>query len=124
MKKIRLVLPLLAAIALTIAFTQCAKDTACKAVIKVYYSDNGIDTGQVAANCQVEIGTSSNFASYAQAVGTTDNNGVFEHTFKYEAVLPVIATITKPDGMIYYGSTQIALKPGETVTQPLLILPK
>ena len=107
MKKFRFILPLLAAIVLTIAFAQCTKDTKCKA-----------------ANVQVEIGTNSNFAQFAQATGTTDNNGVFEHTFDYEAVLPVIASITKPDGRMYYGSTQIALKPGETVEQPLLIMPR
>ena len=76
MKKIRFILPLLAAIVLTIAFAQCTKDTKCKAVIKVYYSETGIDTGQVAANVQVEIGTNSNFAQFAQATGTTDDNGV------------------------------------------------
>ena len=124
MKKIRFILPLLAAIVLTIAFAQCTKDMKCKAVIKVYYSETGIDTGQVAANVQVEIGTNSNFAQFAQATGTTDDQGVFEHTFDYEAVLPVVASITKPDGRMYYGSTQIALKPGETVVQPLLILPR
>lgn len=124
MRKFSFILPLIAGLILIFACAQCKKDTSCKARIIVYYSETGIDTGAVAAGVTVEIGKNSNFAEFAQAEGTTDNNGIFECEFPYEAVLPVVATITKPDGRMYTGSTQISLKPGETVEQPLLIMPR
>ncbi|MCQ2286079.1 MAG: hypothetical protein MJZ76_04310 [Bacteroidales bacterium] len=110
----------------------CKKDTACGALIRVYFSENGIDAQEAAAGAHVLIGTNANYADFAKAEGYTNGEGVFEYEFKYEASLDVVVETTRPFfvddstmvDMPYKGTSQIKLEPGETVEVNVLILPE
>ena len=67
-------------------------------------------------------------ADFAKAEGYTDQNGVFTHTFKYEALLDVeavydsswIDTNNIQHRDYYVGTGRVKLEPGEAVEQYIL----
>jgi len=127
-KKISTLLVLLIAVALAITFSECKKDESCKVRIICCQSNTGVDTGAVIPMCNVEIGK-DDYADYAHTVGVADASGVFEYTFKLEALLDVEAnaTVTEtvngvPEQFEYAGVGQIKLIPGETVEKTILLL--
>jgi len=130
MKKISY-LPILILLILCCAVS-CKKDRSCGTLIRVYYSENGQDAEEPAANALVQIGTNANYADFAKAEGYTDGEGVFEWTFKYEASLDILVTTTRPYfvndstmvDMPYKGTSQVKLEPGETVEVTVLVLPE
>lgn len=123
---------LLLCVSCVLLVSQCKKDTICHAKIKAYYSENGIDILEPAANAYVRIGTNTNYADFARAEGYTDADGVFTWDFKYEASLDVVAEnsrelwINENESVqaTYRGSSQIKLVPGETVEVTILLLPE
>lgn len=102
--------------------TQCRKETTCDAIVKVYFSSNGIDAEEPASGAWVTIGDNDNYADFAKASGNADGEGIFKHTFKYEAALEVVATGSK-DNVEYAGSGQIKLIAGEAVEIIVLMIP-
>lgn len=125
--KTRLFIPIVICLFSLLLCTQCKKDTTCKAIVHVYFSSNGIDADEPAAGAYVAIGQNANYADFAKAEGNANEQGVFEHTFLYEASLEVRATASRVgvDGMPipYAGTTQIKLEAGETTEVDLLIIP-
>lgn len=130
MKKIAVLFYALAVTTLLVAFTQCKKEPVCELVLRVHTSTTGADTAAPLPGAYVRIGLEDNYADFAKAEGYTDKNGVFTHTFKYEAVLDVIVsydTTYYVDEVYhrdaYYGTGRVKLVPDETVDQVLLVMP-
>jgi len=128
--KIKIFIPIIISFFALTVCTQCKKDMTCKALIHVYYSNNGIDAEEIAPGAYVIIGQNANYAEFAKAEGSTNEHGVFEHTFLYEASLEVVATGVRtiyvnddPLEVPYSGTTQIKLEPGETTEIDLLMIP-
>ncbi|HHU46565.1 MAG TPA: hypothetical protein P5134_03580 [Bacteroidales bacterium] len=124
--KTRLFIPIVICLFSLFLCTQCKKDKSCKAIIHVYFSNNGIDAEEPAAGAYVAIGQNANYADFAKAEGYTNEQGIFEHSFLYEASLEVYATSSKDVGdvpIMYAGATQIKLEAGETTEIDLLIIP-
>jgi len=129
--KTRIFIPIVICLFALAVCTQCKKDTTCKAIIHVYFSNNGIDAEEVAPGAYVTIGQNDNYAEFAKAEGAANDLGVFEHTFLYESSLEVIATATRSvyindsvsTPVPYAGSTQIKLEAGETTEIDLLMIP-
>lgn len=130
MKKLGLLLPVIICAFLAVISVQCKKDHDCRMRITCHISNDGIDTGEVVAKAHIVVGKEK-YADYARAEGYTDNNGVFEHTFRLPALLDVKATYCtdtlwtadSSDFTIKYyaGSTQIQLDEGETVDKIILM---
>ncbi|MEI8201583.1 MAG: hypothetical protein WCH34_01130 [Bacteroidota bacterium] len=117
MKKIifkALLLPAIFA-ASTFFFTNCAKETDCKAVITVKFL---YDTNFVVPNAYVKLDKYD-----IVATGTTDASGRFTTTFKSEAILDVFASIdTSTTGFPpLTGTGTIRLKPGETAEKSIFV---
>lgn len=128
MKKIAIAFYALAAICLVTLFTQCKKEPVCDLVLHVHKTTTGIDTADALPHCLVNVGLEDNYADFAKAEGYTDQNGVFTHTFRYEALLDVMAvydsTWVDDDDVshrdYYVGTGRVKLEPGETVEQYIL----
>lgn len=128
----RLSVVLLVCVGCVVLFSECKKDTTCHAAIKAYYSENGVDILEPAANAYIQIGTNTNYADFARAEGYANEEGVFTWDFKYEASLDVVAENTREYWVnenesvqaTYRGSSQIKLVPGETVEVTVLLLPE
>ena len=138
MKKIAVLFYALAVTTLLIAFTQCKKEPVCELVLRVHTTTTGVDTAGPLPRAFVRIGLEDNYADFAKAEGYTDDNGVFMHTFKYEALLDVMITydstyytyFTVDDHLdsvyhhdAYYGTGRVKLVPDETVDQIILVAP-
>ncbi len=128
MKKLAIAFYALAALCLVTLFTQCKKEPVCDLVLHVHKTTTGIDTADALPHCLVNVGLEDNYADFAKAEGYTDQNGVFTHTFKYEALLDVMAVydstwvdtndIQHRD--YFVGTGRVKLEPGETVEQYIL----
>ncbi|MBP5557806.1 MAG: hypothetical protein J6X65_08905 [Bacteroidales bacterium] len=128
MKKLAIAFYALAAFSFVTLFTQCKKEPVCDLVLHVHKTTTGIDTADALPHCLVNVGLEDNYADFAKAEGYTDQNGVFTHTFKYEALLDVMAVydstwvdtndIQHRD--YFVGTGRVKLEPGETVEQYIL----
>ena len=128
MKKLASAFYALAAFSFVTLFTQCKKEPVCDLVLHVHKTTTGIDTADALPHCLVNVGLEDNYADFAKAEGYTDQNGVFTHTFKYEALLDVMAVydstwvdtndIQHRD--YFVGTGRVKLEPGETVEQYIL----
>lgn len=128
MKKLAIAFYALASLCLVTLFTQCKKEPVCDLVLHVHKTITGIDTADALPNCFVRVGLEDNYADFAKAEGYTDQNGVFTHTFQYEALLDIEAVydytyvdtndITHRD--YYIGTGRVKLEPGEAVEQYIL----
>ena len=140
MKKIAVLFYVLAITTLLVAFTQCKKEPVCELVLHIHTTNTGVDTADALPRAFVRIGLEDNYADFAKAEGYTDENGVFTHTFKYEALLDVIVTYDSTyysyytigddnhlDSVYhqdsYYGTGRVKLIPDETVEQVILVTP-
>lgn len=129
MKKFAVVLYVLATVALLAVCTQCKKEPVCEAIIHVHKTLTGLDTADAVPNCYVTIGQDDSYAEFAKAEGYTDANGIFSHTFRYEALLDVVATysntyVNENNQEIYEhgtGANRIKLVPGEVAEIVVLI---
>lgn len=129
MKKIAIAFYFLATIALLTFCVQCKKEPVCELILRIHKTNTGIDTADVLPNAYVRVGLEDNYADFAKAEGYTDKNGVFTHTFKYEALLEVAVTYDSTyfnsDSVMvrdyYLGSGRVKLEPGETVDQVILV---
>ncbi|MCR4964675.1 MAG: hypothetical protein K6A41_03370 [Bacteroidales bacterium] len=131
MKKIRIFIPILLAVIAVFTFSQCKKNHDCTMHLECYYSDNGIDTGDVCSNVHIVVGKEE-YADYARADGYTDANGVFEHIFPYPALLDVVATkadtiwneedSTVVEVKYYTGAAQVQVNDGETTSKTILMV--
>ncbi|MCQ2263837.1 MAG: hypothetical protein MJZ70_06090 [Bacteroidales bacterium] len=128
MKKFAFVCYALLAVCLVALFSQCKKEPVCDLVLRVHKTTTGIDTADAIPHCFVRVGLEDNYADFAKAEGYTDQNGVFTHTFRYEALLDVQAvldtTYTDTNNVAHHdyfvGSGRVKLEPGETVEQYIL----
>lgn len=130
MKKIAVLFYALAVTTLLVTFTQCKKEPVCELVLRVHTTTTGVDTAGPLAGAYVRIGLEDNYADFAKAEGYTDKNGVFTHTFKYEALLDVVVSYDStyyiddvPIREQYYGAGRVKLVPDETVDQVILVTP-
>ena len=142
MKKIAVLFYALAVTTLLVVFTQCKKEPVCELVLRVHTTTTGVDTAGPLPMAYVRVGLEDNYADFAKAEGYTDQNGVFTHTFKYEALLDVIVTydstyytyFTVGEGDnahldstyhhdAFYGTGRVKLVPDETVDQLILVTP-
>ena len=129
MKKIVLACYAILAVALVVLFAQCKKEPVCDLVLHVHKTTTGIDTADAVGHCYVRIGLEDNYADFAKAEGYTDNNGVFTHTFQYEALLDVEAvydsTYTDTNDVThrdyFVGAGRVKLEPDETVESYILV---
>ncbi len=102
--------------AFTLLFTNCAKETECKAVITVKYL---YDTNIVIPNAYVKLEKYD-----ISATGITDMSGRFPVTFKSEAILDIFASIDTSTTHLFpllTGTGTIRLKPGETVEKSVFV---
>ena len=142
MKKIAILFYALAVTTLLVVFAQCKKESVCELVLRVHTTTTGIDTAGPLPRAYVRVGLEDNYADFAKAEGYTDANGVFAHTFKYEALLDVVITydstyytyFTVGEGNdayldsvyhhdAFYGTGRVKLIPDETVDQLILVTP-
>ncbi|MBO4646307.1 MAG: hypothetical protein J5642_07325 [Bacteroidales bacterium] len=138
MKKFVFACYVLVATALLLCFTQCKKEPVCDMVLHVHKTVTGLDTADALHHCFVQVGLEDNYADFAKAEGYTDQNGVFTHTFKYEALLDISAVYDSTYYVYNYdenhevtdstlvrdyfvGSGRVKLEPGETVEQYILV---
>lgn len=129
MKKSLILIPFLAVV-LLLAFTQCKKDYNCGLKIICNYTTNGTDTGAVVPGATLTIypnavtsGRTVHPAIENGKDAVTDDNGIYEHTYPYEALLTVTAdytdTVTHKN---YHGTAQIKLQEGEVVEKTVLMM--
>jgi len=109
----------IAVISLIALLSTCKKDTECKAVVTVkYYSDTTI----VVPNANVSISKGD-----VKSTGVSDASGIFNTSFKLEAILDVYAEkdtatiVHTPPVPLLTGAAVIRLKPGETVYKTVFI---
>lgn len=129
MKKFAIACYALLAVGLMMLFAQCEKEPVCDMVLHVHKTTTGIDTADALPNCFIRVGLEDNYADFAKTEGYTDVNGVFSHTFQYEALLDVEAvydnTYLDENEMAhrdyFVGSGRVKLEPGETVEQYILM---
>ncbi len=139
MKKIAVLFYALAVTTVLLICTQCKKEPVCELLLRVHTTTTGVDTAEALPNAYVRVGLEDNYADFAKAEGRTDFNGIFSHTFKYEALLDVVVTCdttyyeyithedehidTIPHHVSYYGTGRVKLVPDETVDQVILVSP-
>ena len=130
MKKIAVLFYALAVVTLLAVFNQCKKEPVCELVLRIHTTNTGVDTAAALLGAYVRVGLEDNYADFAKAEGYTDANGVFTHTFKYEALLDVVVTYDSSyyiDEVYYhdafYGTGRVKLIPDETVDQVILVTP-
>ena len=129
MKKSLLLIPVIA-VALLLTMTQCKKNYNCGLRVTCYFSTNGLDTLDKVSGASLIIypGAVAPGRTVHQAIeegreGITDKNGMYEHTYPYEALLNITATYTDTvDNIEYRGTAQIKLQEGETVEKAILMM--
>jgi hypothetical protein len=136
MKKSLFFIPVIALVIL-LTMTQCKKDYNCGLKVVCYYTTTGLDTGKTVAGANLDIypgsvasGRTVHPAIEAGRKGVTDKNGVYEHTYPYEALLNISATFT--DTVVtetgyteirnYRGTAQVKLQEGQTVEKAVLMM--
>lgn len=136
MKKSLFFIPVIALVIL-LTMTQCKKNYSCGLKITCNYTTTGLDTGKAVANAILEIypGAVASGRTVHPAIEqykdtVTDDNGVYEHTYPYEALLNISATkvdsVKNESGNItvknYRGSAQVKLQEGQTVEKVVLMM--
>ena len=136
MKKSLFFIPVIALVIL-LTMTQCKKNYSCGLKITCNYTTTGLDTGEAVANAIWEIypGAVASGRTVHPAIEqykdtVTDDNGVYEHTYPYEALLNISATkvdsVKDESGNItvknYRGSAQVKLQEGQTVEKVVLMM--
>jgi len=136
MKKSLLLIPVIAMV-LLLTMTQCKKNYNCGLKVICNLTNTGLDTGKVVSGAKLDIypGIVGNDDRIHPAIkdgrnGTTNENGVYEHTYPYEALLNISATYTDTveteDGYVeinsYRGSAQVKLQEGQTIEKVVLMM--
>lgn len=136
MKKSLLLIPVIA-LFLLIVMTQCKKNYDCGLRVECRYTTTGIDTGNVVSGAELEIypGAVASGRTVHPAIvngkqGVTNANGIYEHTYPYEALLNISAThidsVENEDGQMEYksyrGTAQVKLLEGQTVEKVILMM--
>jgi hypothetical protein len=136
MKKSLFFIPVIALVIL-LMMTQCKKNYNCGLKVVCYHTTTGLDTGEVVAGAALDIypGSVASGRTVHPAIeegrnGVTDNNGLYEHTYPYEALLNISATFT--DTVVtetgytevknYRGTAQVKLVEGQTVEKAVLMM--
>jgi len=110
---------LIAVISLICLISTCKKETECKVVVTVKYY---YDTTLVVPDATVSINKGD-----VKSDGKSDANGIYNATFKLEAILDVYAekdTATQvytPPAPLLTGAAVVRLKPGETVYKTVFV---
>jgi len=110
---------IIAVISLITFLTTCKKDTDCHVIVTVKYYH---DTTMVVPNADVIIAKGD-----VRAMGKSDPNGRFEHTFPLEAILDVYAEkdtaeqVYNPPPPALSGAAVVRLQPGRTVHKTVFI---
>ena len=136
MKKSLLLIPVVALLLLLI-MTQCKKNYNCGLRVVCRYTTTGLDTGNVVSGATLEIypGAVASGRTVHPAIeggkhGETNDKGVWEYTYPYEALLNISATFTDSveteTGSIevknYRGTAQVKLQEGQTVEKVVLMM--
>ena len=129
MKKSLLLIPVVALL-LLFTMTQCKKNYNCGLKVVCYYTTTGLDTGAIVPGATLEIypGAVASGRTVHQAIedgrhGVTNKQGVYEHTYPYEALLNISATYTDTvDNKNYRGTAQVKLLEGQTVEKVVLMM--
>ncbi len=137
MKKSLFFIPVIALVIL-LTMTQCKKNYNCGLKVICNYTTTGLDTGKVVPGANLEIypGAVASGRIVHPAIengkkGVTDENGVYEHTYPYEALLNIAATyvdtVKDDNGQVigvnnYRGSSQVKLQEGQTVEKVVLMM--
>ena len=137
MKKSLFFIPVIALVIL-LTMTQCKKNYNCGLKVICNYTTTGLDTGKVVPGAKLEIypgavasGRTVHPAIESGKKGVTDENGVYEHTYPYEALLNIAATyvdtVKNESGQVteiknFRGSAQVKLQEGQTVEKVVLMM--
>lgn len=136
MKKSLFFIPVIALVIL-LTMTQCKKNYNCGLKVICNYTTTGLDTGKAVSDAELEIypgavasGRTVHPAIESGKNGKTNDKGVYEHTYPYEALLNIAATkvdsVKNEDGSIevknYRGSAQVKLQEGQTVEKVVLMM--
>ena len=137
MKKSLFFIPVIALVIL-LTMTQCKKNYSCGLKVICKYTTTGLDTGKAVPGANLEIypGAVASGRTVHPAIengknGVTDENGVYEHTYPYEALLNIAATsvdtVKDDNGNVvginnYRGSAQVKLQEGQTVEKVVLMM--
>ena len=131
MKKSLFFIPVIALVIL-LTMTQCKKNYNCGLKVICNFTTTGLDTGKAVAGANLEIypgavasGRTVHPAIESGKKGVTDENGIYEHTYPYEALLNISATYTDTTGntnVRYRGSAQVKLQEGQTVEKVVLMM--
>lgn len=132
MKKMRIFLPIMVALAGLLLFTQCKKDHSCKMRLTCYYSSNGMDADSVVPFALISFDTVKYNSGLAVDTNIarvqdfpTNGLGVFEYTLDYPALLIVNAEkIDSVNGVAkkYTGTAQVQVNEGETTEKTILMV--
>lgn len=131
MKKSLFLIPVLALV-LIFSLTQCKKNYNCGLKVICHFTTTGIDTGNVVSNATLTIypnaitaGRTVHPAIEQGKDAVTNDNGVYEHTYPYEALLNVTATYRDTvENKEYVGNTQIKLQEGQVIEKVILMSPR
>lgn len=120
MKRSNRILIALLAVVITASFTftSCKNKTDCTGRVIITMVSSSGERVPV-PDCKVVFGDPS-FASNVYREVTTDENGMYEGVWQYEAYLKVVATKTI-DNRAYKGSSSIRLSAGEITEQEILL---
>lgn len=129
MKKSLILIPFIAVV-LMLTLTQCKKNYTCGIKVTCNLTTNGTDTGAVVPGAKLVIypnavtsGRTVHTAIESAKNATANENGVYEHTYPYEALLTVTADYTNPEtNKNYHGTTQIKLQEGEVIEKTVLMM--
>lgn len=129
MKKSLFLIPIIAVVIL-LTMTQCKKNYNCGMKVECRFTTTGLDTGKAVAGATLDIypgaiapGRTVHPAIEGGRSGVTDKNGIYEHTYPYEALLNITATYTDTvEHVDYRGTAQIKLQEGETVEKVILMM--
>lgn len=159
MKRLKLFLPIVIAVIGVVLFSQCKKDHSCKMRITCNYSPNGLDAGDAVSSAIITFDTTKyhngdivtlisqvnvpgninewavdslyRWSQSANYQYKTNENGVFEYTLPYPALLIVnavkVEAIKDTFGNIleyvkYTGTMQVQVEEGETTEKTLLMV--
>ena len=138
MKRLRIFLPIVVVLGVSVLFTQCKKDHSCNMKLTCYYSINGMSADSVVPFALISFDTVKYNSGLAvdPAISSVQNvmadaSGVFTYTLNYPALLIVnaekIDTIKDTLGNVlsinrWTGTSQVQVNEGETTEKTILLV--
>jgi len=112
-----IIISLLIIVGISAIFFSCHKDPTYPVVVTV---KKLIDTSKVVSGATVTI-VSGQSGKLQKAVGVTDANGQFNHTFSFDAILQITVELKTDSIDSLYGTGLVQLLPNQTAFRTVLV---